>query len=69
MVGAITQRTLAGFRDSAMINLVSDRLLRISEVVAVNVGDVRGSVLHVTSSKTNQEVSRERTATDQANEQ
>ena len=47
-------RTLAGLRDSAMINLMSDCLLRISEVVAVNVGDVKSGVLHVRSSKTDQ---------------
>lgn len=38
-----------------MINLMSDCLLRISEVVAVNVGDIKGSVLKLKSSKTDQE--------------
>ena len=46
-------RTLAGLRDSALINLMSDCLLRISEVVAVNVGDIKGSTLKC--SKTDQE--------------
>ena len=48
-------RTLAGLRDSALINLMSDCLLRISEVVAVNVGDIKGSTLRIKSSKTDQE--------------
>ena len=51
---AEASRTLAGLRDSAMIRLMSDCLLRISEVVAVNVEDV-GKVLTVRSSKTDQE--------------
>ena len=52
---AEASRTLAGLRDSAMISLMSDCLLRISEVVAVNVGDIKGSVLHLKASKTDQE--------------
>ena len=52
---AEASRTLAGLRDSAMINLMSDCLLRISEVVAVNAGDVKASVLRIKSSKTDQE--------------
>ena len=52
---AEASRTLAGLRDSAMINLMSECLLRISEGVAVNVGDIKGSVLKLKSSKTNQE--------------
>ena len=52
---AEASKTLAGLRDSAMINLMSDCLLRISEVVAVNVGDIKGSVLTLKSSKTDQE--------------
>ena len=51
---AEASRTLAGLRDSAMIRLMSDCLLRISEVVAVNVEDI-GKVLTVRSSKTDQE--------------
>ena len=40
--------TAAGLRDAAMISLMSDCLLRISEVVAVNTADVRedGLMLH-----------------------
>ena len=52
---AETQGTLAGLRDAAMIRLMSDCLLRISEVVAVNVGDFKGSALTLRSSKTDQE--------------
>ena len=52
---AEASRTLAGLRDSALINLMSDCLLRISEVVAVNVGDIKGSTLYLKSSKTDQE--------------
>ena len=52
---AEASRTLAGLRDSAMINLKSDCLLRVSEVVMVNVGDIKGSVLHIKSSKTEQD--------------
>ena len=51
---AEASRTLSGLRDSAMINLMSDCLLRISEAVAVNVEDV-SSVLTVRRSKTDQE--------------
>ena len=46
--------TLAGLRDSAMIRLMSDCLLRISEVVAVNIEDV-DTTLAIRSSKTDQE--------------
>ena len=52
---AETEGTLAGLRDSAMIRLMSDRLLRISEVVAINVGDLKGSALTLRASKTDQE--------------
>ena len=52
---AEASRTLAGLRDSALINLMSDCLLRISEVVAANVGDIKGSTLRIKSSKTDQE--------------
>ena len=41
-VYAETEGTIAGLRDAAMIRLMSDCLLRISEVVAVNVGDFKG---------------------------
>ena len=44
--------TIAGLRDSAMIRLMSDCLLRISEAVAINVEDVdNGLTIH--RSKTN----------------
>ena len=49
---AEAEGTVAGLRDSALIRLMSDCLLRISEVVAVDVGDV-DSVLTVHQSKTN----------------
>ena len=52
---AETEGTLTGLRDAAMIRLMSDCLLRISEVVAVNVGDFKGSTLTLRSSKTDQE--------------
>jgi len=52
---AETEGTLAGLRDAAMIRLMSDCLLRISEVVAVNVGDLKETTLTVGSSKTDQE--------------
>ena len=35
---AEADRSIAGYRDSAMIRLMSDCLLRVSEVVAINVG-------------------------------
>lgn len=44
--------TVAGLRDSAMIRLMSDCLLRISEVVAADVEDVN-SALRIRQSKTN----------------
>ena len=52
---AETEGTLAGLRDAAMIRLMSDCLLRISEVVAVNVGDLKETTLTVHASKTDQE--------------
>ena len=48
---AEAEGTVAGLRDSALIRLMSDCLLRISEVVAVNVSDV-DRVLRVRQSKT-----------------
>ena len=54
-VYAETEGTLAGLRDAAMIRLMSDCLLRISEVVAVNVGDLKETTLTVRASKTDQE--------------
>ena len=52
---AETEGTLAGLRDAAMIRLMSDCLLRISEVVAVNIGDLKERTLIVRTSKTDQE--------------
>ena len=54
-VYAETEGTLIGLRDSAMIRLMSDCLLRISEVVAVNIGDLKDSTLTLQASKTDQE--------------
>ena len=54
-VYAETEGTLAGLRDAAMIRLMSDCLLRISEVVAVNVGDLKERTLTLRASKTDQE--------------
>ena len=50
---AEAEKTVAGLRDSSLIRLMSDCLLRISEAVAVNVGDVNG-VLTIHQSKTDQ---------------
>ena len=52
---AETEGTLAGLRDAALIRLMSDCLLRISEVVAVNVSDLKETTLTVHVSKTDQE--------------
>ena len=52
---AETEGTLIGLRGSAMIRLMSDCLLRISEVVAVNVGDFKEKTLTVHASKSDQE--------------
>ena len=52
---AETQDTLAGLRDAALIRLMSDCLLRVSEVVAVNVSDLNETTLTVHASKTDQE--------------
>ena len=54
-VYAETEGTIAGLRDAAMIRLMSDCLLRISEVVTVNVGDLKEKTLTIQSSKTDQE--------------
>ena len=54
-VFAEAEKTLAGLRDSAMIRLMSDCLLRISEVVAVNVADFEKKTLIVQQSKTDSE--------------
>ena len=47
--------TAAGLRDAAMISLMSDCLLRISEVVAVDVEDVGEDGLRMTSGEKGQE--------------
>ena len=52
---AEADKTIAGVRDSAMIRLMSDCLLRVSEVVAVDVEDVNKTTLTVWQSKTDQE--------------
>ena len=54
-VYAETEGTIAGLRDAAMIRLMSDCLLRISEVVAVNISDLKDKTLTVHASKTDQE--------------
>lgn len=46
--------TLSGLRDSAMIRLMSDCLLRISEVIAVNAEDISENTLDVLASKSDQ---------------
>ncbi|RKU22882.1 hypothetical protein C6503_03715 [Candidatus Poribacteria bacterium] len=56
---AETEGTLAGLRDAAMIRLMSDCLLRIGEVIAVNVADFKEKTLLVRVSKTDQEGSGE----------
>ena len=58
---AEADNTVAGLRDSALIRLMSDCLLRISEVVAINIDDLArsetgdGSTLLIRNSKTDQE--------------
>ena len=52
---AEADKTIAGLRDSAMIRLMSNCLLRVSEVVAVDVEDVNKTTLTVWQSKTDQE--------------
>ena len=52
---AEADKTIAGLRDAALIRLMSDCLLRISEAVAINVGDIQKSTLRIKSSKTDQE--------------
>ena len=48
------EQSIRGYRDSAMIRLMSNCLLRISEAVAVNVEDIQDNALIVQSSKTDQ---------------
>lgn len=51
---AESDRTVAGLRDSAMIRLMSDCLLRVSEVVALNCGDIEDTTVVIAVSKTDQ---------------
>ena len=44
--------TLSGLRDAAMMRLMSDCLLRVGEVVGVNVEDIKQGVLTLQGSKT-----------------
>ena len=48
------QVALKGLRDSAIIRLMSDCLLRISEVAAFNCGDLKDNTLTIRQSKTDQ---------------
>ena len=52
---AASSDTAAGLRDAAMISLMSDCLLRISEAVAVNVEDVKAEGLQVHAKTTREE--------------
>ena len=52
---AESEKSIAGLRDAALIRLMSDCLLRISEAVAVDVSDLQKSTLTVRFSKTDQE--------------
>ena len=52
---AESTETLSGLRDAAMMRLMSDCLLRVGEVVAVNVDDIKKSALMLQGSKTDQE--------------
>lgn len=54
-ITAELENTKAGYRDAAMIRLMSDCLLRVSEVVAVNCGHFKSKTLHIPSSKTDVE--------------
>ncbi len=49
------ENTLTALRDAAMIRLLYDCLLRVSEVVAVNVGDLKEKTLTLRSSESDQE--------------
>ena len=45
--------SVAGLRDAALIRLMSDCLLRISEAVAVDVEDIKENILYIHRSKSN----------------
>ena len=47
-------KTARDLRDSALVQLMSDCLLRVSEAVAVNVSDLKGKTLFIARSKTDQ---------------
>ena len=49
---AESTKTLSGLRDAAMMRLMSDCLLRVGEVVTVNVEDIKKGVLTLHQSKT-----------------
>ena len=49
---AESTETLSGLRDAAMMRLMSDCLLRVGEIVAVNVDDIKKSALTLHQSKT-----------------
>ena len=51
---AESTKTLSGLRDAAMMRLMSDCLLRVGEVVTVNVEDIKKGVLTLHQSKTDQ---------------
>ena len=52
---AESDNSIAGLRDAALIRLMSDCLLRVSEAVAVNCGDFKKNTLLIAFSKTDQE--------------
>ena len=52
---AESDNSIAGLRDAALIRLMSDCLLRVSEAVAVNCGDFKKNTLLIAVSKTDQE--------------
>lgn len=57
---ALRENTLRGMRDAALIAVGSDALLRVSEMVAIDVRDIErdpdgSAVLHIRRSKTDQE--------------
>ena len=52
---AESEKTIAGLRAAALIRLMSDCLLRVSEAVAVNCGDFKKNTLLIAFSKTDQE--------------
>ena len=51
---AESEDSITGLRDSAIIRLMSDCLLRVSEVAAVNCGDLKDNTLTIRQSKTDQ---------------